>query len=77
MVGLKKEITEMQEVNRELRDELEQLQPTSNKFMEGNAIFTDVEEQRVALERELITLKVKVIIKEISFLAFHKRINLF
>lgn len=59
MVGLKKEITEMQEVNRELRDELEQLQPTSNKFMEGNAIFTDVEEQRVALERELITLKIQ------------------
>ena len=51
-------IKELQELNHEQREELQLLKPSDGKFLEGNAIFTDVEEQRVALEKELLSLKV-------------------
>lgn len=58
MSTLMNSIKELSESNNELREEIKMISPMDGKFMEGNAIFTDIEEQRLALEKELITLKV-------------------
>ena len=50
----------VEEANRELREQLALLQPSDGKFFEGNALFTDVEDQRIALEKELISLKARL-----------------
>jgi hypothetical protein len=53
-----REIQDLQDSVRELREDVERLQPSSGNFVEGIAIFTDVEERRIALEKELISMKV-------------------
>ena len=51
-------IKELGDANHSLKEELALVSPAGGQFVEGNAIFTDVEEQRLAMEKELITMKV-------------------
>jgi hypothetical protein len=49
---------DLADANHNLKEELAMASPAGGQFFEGNAIFTDVEEQRLAMEKELITMKV-------------------
>ncbi len=58
IISQAREIQDLQDSVRELREDVERLQPSSGNFVEGIAIFTEVEERRIALEKELISMKV-------------------
>ena len=67
--SLESSVQHLEETNRELREQLELLQPSDGRFFEGNAIFTDVEEQRLAMEKELISLKARRLLLCVFFIA--------